>query len=185
MKEIYLDTNVLLSPFHAGDPFAAQCLQILRTKRIAKVTSPLTFVELCAVISKLRHEGVLVLERQIEDRLSKLKPSGQVYALATFFLSFGSVKIAGMDTVVETSFDGFSVTTLLEFMEACSVAPSTLLRSLDNIHLAAVNIMVRQGRTIESFVTCDRGILERGEELKKVIDVPVVSPAGLVESLHV
>jgi len=144
-----------------------------------------TLVELCATISRLRREGTLVLEKQIEDSLNRLGPSGQVYALALFFLSFGSVKVAGMDTVAVAPFDDLSFVTLLEFIEACRIAPFTLLRSLDNMHIAAVKMMRRQGRIIDYLVTCDKGILGRREELKRAVDVSVLSPAELIESVRV
>jgi predicted nucleic acid-binding protein len=185
LKETYLDTNVLLSPFHAGDSFASESLRILRTRRIYKVTSPVTLVELCATVSRLRREGTLAFEKQIEESLNRLGPSEQVYALALFFLSFGSVKVIGMDTVAKAPFDDLSFATLLEFMEACRIAPLTLLRSLDNVHIAAVKVMKRQGRTIDYLVTCDKGILGRREELRRTVDVPVLSPAELVETVRV
>ncbi|MGQ9514577.1 MAG: hypothetical protein ACUVTL_05950 [Thermoproteota archaeon] len=72
----------------------------------------------------------------------------------------------------------------MEFVEAYRLASSAPIRSLDSIHMAAVNMMVRQGRVVEYFITCDQGVLERREELKKVVDVLIVSPVEIVKTLN-
>lgn len=68
------------------------------------------------------------------------------------------------------------------FVVALGITPKIGLKTLDNLHLAAIVITSRiYGQKIDYFVTLDEEIIKHREEVKALIDASVLTPAELVK----
>jgi N-dimethylarginine dimethylaminohydrolase len=66
------------------------------------------------------------------------------------------------------------------FVETFTMAPRTLLRTLDNLHLACLLTMLREGQTIHYMVTADEELLKARKKMTELTSVPVASPRDLL-----
>jgi len=179
VKTVYLDTGVILSPYHKGDRYQAHSLSILTSKAITKATSHIGLIELSAAISRLRAAGEIRLPQDVASAISSLEFSKQVYSILLFILRHGNVRILVPDIIVALNLETFRLNLSSMLVEAFNLGPRTLLKTLDNLHVASVHSLLRQGHTIHYMVTADEEVLKARRKITELTNVPVISPRDL------
>lgn len=180
MKTVYLDTSVILSPYHREDPYQAESLSILTSKRLSRVTSHIGLIELSSVISRLRARREIRLPTEVESALSSLDFDRQVYSILLFMLRRGDVRIMVPDIVVSLHLDDIELSLGRMFIEAFNLAPKALLKTLDNLHVACLLSLLKEGHPIHYMVTGDEEMLKARSRITELTNVPVTSPPDLV-----
>jgi len=180
VKTVYLDTGVILSPYHPGDAYQAHSLSILSSRAVTKTTSHVGLIELSATISRLRARDEIQLPNEVESALSSLDFSKQVYSILLFLLRYGNVKVLVPDTVVTLNLENVRLSLSSMFVEAFNLAPRTLLRTLDNLHVASLYSLLREGHSIQYMVTGDEELLKSRKKITELTNVPVTSPTDLI-----
>lgn len=181
MKSVYLDTNVILSPFHTGDPYQPSAASILASNRLVKVISHIGLIELSSTISRLRARAEIQLPNEVERALSSLDQSKQTHSILLFILKHSGVTILVPNTMIKLRLDGFDIRISSMFVEALDLAPKALLRTLDNLHIASLIGLMREGHNIQYLVTGDEELLKARRAVTSATGIPVVSPQDLVE----
>jgi len=67
------------------------------------------------------------------------------------------------------------------FVEALDLAPKALLRTLDNLHIASLIGLLKEGHGIRYLVTGDEELLKARKTVTSVTSVPVISPPDLIK----
>jgi len=181
LKKVYVDTNVLLAAFHTKDPYHNYANAILSSAKLEKVISPLTLAELTSVISRLRKNNSLKLPDNIEDKLSKISFEKQVYSIALFIIRHANVSIEGLNLALPINLNGMTFKAPTEFLEAHRIAPTTQLRSLDNLHIAVASMLLKRGTALNHFTTCDEKMLNLRDVLVEMLGIPITSPEELAK----
>lgn len=181
MKTVYLDTSVVVSPYHPGDPYQAHSLSILTSQVLTKTISHIGLIELSATVSRLRVANEIQLPTEVESTLSSLDFSKQVYSILLFMLKRGDVKVLVPDIIVTLNLEDLRLNLSSIFVEAFNLAPRTLLKTLDNLHVASLHSLLKEGHSIHYMVTGDEEILKARKNITKLTNVPVTSPSELIE----
>jgi len=145
VKMIYLDTSVVLSPFHMGDPYKSAAGSILTSKNLVKAISHIGLIELSSTISRLRARGELQVPKEVEKALSSLDFSKQTYSVLLFMLKHSGVKVLVPNALIKLHLNGFNIKISTMLVEALDLAPKALLRTLDNLHVASLIGLVKEG----------------------------------------
>lgn len=145
---VYLDTGVILSPYHPGDPYQAHSLSILTSRAITKTTSHIGLIELSATISRLRARDDIQLPNEVESALASLDFNKQVYSMLLFMLANGNVRVSVPDTIVTLNLENNRLSLSSMFVEAFNLAPRSFLKTLDNLHVASLYSLLKEGHVI-------------------------------------
>ena len=180
MKTVYLDTSVILSPYHQGDPYQAESLSIIASEGLTRITSHIGLIELASAISRLRSRKEIQVPPEVESSLASLDFSKQVYSILLFMIKRGDIRIMVPDTVVNLQMGDIELSLSTMFVETFNMAPRTLLRTLDNLHLACLLTMLREGQSIHYMVTADEELLKARKKMTELTSVPVTSPRDLL-----
>lgn len=181
MKTIYLDTSVLISPYHATDPYQTQSSEILTSRKITKTTSHIGLIELSATVSRLRAANQIQLPEEVETPLSQLAFDKQVYAILLFILRHGNVTVLVPDTTLTLTLENVRLNMSSTFIDAFKLAPKILLKTLDNLHVASLHSLLNDGHTIHYMVTGDEDLLRAGKEITELTNVTVISPTDIAK----
>jgi len=175
MRNYYLDTNVLLSQYKLEDPFYRESLIIvkaLKDEEIRGFTSPLTIIEACCFVSRNfpvrkgeSHEVKVTSVSKTLKEISKLR--------LTFISPLGDYPL---------SLNGQEVQMPAVFHQALVLSPYGL-KTLDIIHLSAARYARQTGLDIRGFVTGDNDFIRSKKTLLSIIDMPIISPKELVDTL--
>ena len=181
MKTVYLDTNTLLSPFHAGDPYQSEAASILAYLKMIKVISHIGLVELSSTISRLRARRELQLPEEVEAALSSLELSKQAYSILLFILKHSGVTVLVPNALIRLHLNGFEIRMSSMFVEALNLAPKATLRTLDNLHIASLIGLLKERHTISYLITGDGELLNARTRITNATGIPVVSPQDLIK----
>lgn len=179
MKTVYLDTSIILSPHHRGDPYHAESLSILTSRGLSRITSHIGLIELSSVVSRLRARGEIQLPSEVESALSSLDFDKQVYSILLFMLRRGDVKVRVPDALVNLRLGETEISLSTMFIEAFNLAPRALLKTLDNLHVACLLGLLKEGQSIHYMVTGDEELLKSRKRITELTSVPVASPRDL------
>jgi len=180
VKTVYLDTSVILSPYHRGDSYRAESSSILASRGLTKAISHIGLIELAATVSRLRARKEIKLPDEVESILSSLDLNKQVYSLVLFMLKHGNVRVQVPDTIINLHLEDIEVSLSSMFVEAFNLAPRTLLKSLDNLHVASLLSLSKEGQVIHYIVTGDEELLKARKKIVELTNIPVTSPRELV-----
>lgn len=179
MKTLYLDTSVILSPYHQGDPYQAESLSIATSEGLTKITSHIGLIELASAISRLRSRKEIQLPPEVESSLAPLDFNNQVYTILLFMLKRGNTRVMVPDTVVNLQLGDMELSLSTMFVETFNMAPRTLLRTLDNLHVACLLTLLRERQSIHYMVTADEELLKARKKITELTSIPVASPHDL------
>lgn len=178
MQQFYMDTNVFISQLKSDDPYHSEAGVIanrLEEDEIQAETSVLTLVETASVVSRLYDKARGEKGTDKERKIFIIKTLGRLASLKTKFIHItGDSSIAVRN--IQASLPGI-------FNEAILLSLQTPLRTLDLMHLAAARHAKQMNSELEAFVTGDRELLLRKQELSKLIRMPILSPKEYVKAL--
>jgi len=181
VKTVYLDTNVIISPYHILDPYQTESSSILASRVITKTTSHIALIELSATVARLRAANQIQLPDEVESALSHLDFEKQVYTIILFMLRKGNVRVLVPDTILTLSLEHVTLNLSSMFIEAFKLAPKMLLKTLDNLHVAAVYSLLKEGNTINYMVTGDEELLRVRKKITELTNVTVISPTDITK----
>ncbi|MBC7327003.1 PIN domain-containing protein [bacterium] len=155
---VYLDTNIILSYGIERDPNHEKARALIeRNKHLGKFcTSPFTLVELYSIAYRI---GCFILPPGIKRS-----------ALAPYLLRKLDIEVIPDERKLG-KLKGLYLFHI--FFEATQISPKVKLKSGDMLHIAYAKILAEKG-LVGYFLTMDKEILERKEEIRESISVEVI-----------
>lgn len=182
MTTVYVDANVIVSRYKPGDPYHGGSERILTSRGIRKVSSDLTLVELASVVSRLHPTGDIVLSPEAEGATKGLSLTERILAIVGYVVHENPIEYYSFPSAEPLSVDGAVLSLLVDRLRAYMFAPVLGLKTLDNLHVAALsNVVLRGDVDVNYFVTCDGEMIEKRGRVKELTGVAVVDPDTLVE----
>ncbi len=181
MKTVYLDTNVILSPYHMGDPYRSAATSVLASRNLVKAISHIGLTELSSTISRLRARKELQLPEEVETVLLSLDVERQAYSILLFMLKRSGITVLVPNALIKLRLNNHDIKVSSMFVEALNLAPKALLRTLDNLHIASLIGLLKEGHSIHYLVTGDEELLKARRTVTNVTGIPVLSPQDLIK----
>jgi hypothetical protein len=164
-----------------GDPYQSAAESILASRNLVKAISHIGLIELSSTISRLRARKELQFPEEVEAALSSLDHAKQAYSILLFILKQSGVTILVPNALIKLHLNGLEVRISSMFVEALDLAPKALLRTLDNLHIASLIGLLKEGHSIRYLVTGDEELLKARKTVTSVTGVPVISPPDLIK----
>jgi predicted nucleic acid-binding protein len=179
MKNYYLDTNVLLSQYKREDPFyqeSALITNALKTEDIEGYTSTITILEACAFIT-----------RNFPPKKGETPREGRIIAVSKILKELSKLRLVYINPLGDypLRLDGQEVQMPAMLHQALLLSPEIGLRALDLLHLSAAKYARKTGADIRGFVTGDSDFIKIKKTFSKIIDIPILSPRELVDTLGI
>ena len=96
-------------------------------------------------------------------------------------LRTGNVRVLAPDTILTLNLEHFTLNMSSMFIEAFKLAPKMLLKTLDNLHVASVYSLLKEGNTINYMVTGDEELLRVRKKITELTNVTVISPTDMIK----
>ena len=171
MKAAYVDTGVIIAKYLPGDPYHDRSISFLASATRRKIVSPLTLVELMAVTS--RHIETL----QVPEKVLQEPPRKRTRGIVEFFLRDSNLTPVAIQMHARIKAAGSIMTIPLEYVRTIRLAHSLKLRTLDLMHLAYAENIRSSGEELDTFVTNDRDILKKSDEIEKLLEIRPEEPS--------
>ena len=167
----YVDTNVILAKYFPDDTLHGKAERFLDHDGGRKVVSPVSVVELTAVVSRLD------ADIRAPKELLQESPRKRVRAIVEFLIRDCNITVATVPARARIKFAGTILSVPLEYQRSIRLVDALKLRTLDLIHLAYADNLRKWGHEINTFVTGDRDVLSKTEQIREQIGVEVKEPA--------
>ena len=167
----YVDTSVILAKYLQNDDFQAKAAEFLRT-RGTKFVSPISLVELAAVLSRSE------LKLEAPPELSEQTPRRRIRALVEFMIRDSDLFPISVNVQVKLRITKASLTVPIEYQSCIRLAHALRLKTLDLIHLSYADSLKRSGYELDAFVTFDKDILARSEDIRNETAIEVKQPTA-------
>lgn len=182
--KVYVDTNVVISTYKPDEEFYEMALSIAKSDAIRKIGSHILILELFSVVSRLYKTSQIVLPKTVERFLSKLYFKDRVLAIVNTILLDWNIICPNLELELrELKLKDYSLLMPELFIEACEIASSTSLKTLDVLHIAYAKMINEIFGNLNYFVTIDQNILDSRLKVKKTAKIDVVSPKELINLL--
>ncbi|MBS7609466.1 type II toxin-antitoxin system VapC family toxin [Candidatus Bathyarchaeota archaeon] len=184
LKNVYIDTNVLLAAHMPEDPFYESSRKIYTKLGVDYIgyISPLSLVEIAGVVSKRMQDIRLELVADgIRESFKALSQRERARLIAYKILSKEGLNIFHVpgDVTLDMFMTKVSMPTILS--HALSHALQLGLRAFDAYHFATAYDLTQIYRTPLSFFTSnDRHFLELKREIEKALNLIVASSTEFV-----
>jgi len=166
----YIDTNVIIARYAPKDPLNKDAQAFISSTKTRKLISPISVVELMAVLSRLETELDVPTELESE-------PWGRrIRAVAEFFIRDCRLSIVSFPINAKTKIAGTAVTIPLEYQSSIRQAHALKLKTLDLLHLKCAEKIKKLGIELNLFVTGDEDVLSRAEVIKSNLGITVTPP---------
>ena len=166
----YVDTNVILAKYFPADRLHNRATAFLGLDEPRKIVSPVSVVELGAVLSRLQRE------LRAPEELLKQPPRRRIRAIVEFLIRDCSLVIEAVPARAKVKLAGTILSIPLEYQRSLQLAHALELKALDLIHLAYADNLRKWGHEIETFVTGDSDILSKAEEIQEQLGIEVKEP---------
>jgi predicted nucleic acid-binding protein len=167
----YVDTNVILAKYFPDDTLHGKAERFLDQRADRKVVSPVSVVELAAVVSRLD------ADIRAPKELLQESPRKRVRAVVEFLIRDCNLTVATVPARARIRFAGTILSVPLEYQRSIRLAHAFKLKTLDLIHLAYADNLRKWGHEINTFVTGDRDVLSNSEQIREQIGIEVKEPA--------
>jgi len=128
----------------------------------------------------MRSRKEIQLPPEVESSLASLDFNKQVFSILLFMLRRGNTRVMVPDTVVNLQLGDIELSLSTMFVETFNMAPRTLLRTLDNLHVACLLTLLRERQSIHYMVTADEELLKARKKITELTSIPVASPHDLI-----
>jgi predicted nucleic acid-binding protein len=167
----YVDTNVILAKYFPEDKLHSRAAAFLELGRKRKIASPVSVVELAAVVSRLQRDI-----RAPKEVLQE-PPRRRIRATVEFMIRDCNLTITSVPARAKIKIAGTILSVPLEYDSSIRLAHALELKTLDLIHLAYADNLRKWGHEVESFVTGDSDILNNSEKIQEQLGIEVKEPA--------
>jgi predicted nucleic acid-binding protein len=167
----YVDTNVILAKYFPSDELHRDASYYLQRTVRKKFVSPVSVVELAAVVSRLQSE------LQAPKEFIGEPPKKRNRALIEFFIKDCNLLLASVPVHARMKIAKVAVSVPLEYSNSIGFAHALGLRTLDLIHLIYAFNLRRWGHDLDTFVTGDKAILTKADEIESNLEISVKEPA--------
>lgn len=167
----YVDTSVILAKYFPSDPLHRDSSSYLERTNRKKIVSPVSAVELAAVISRLQTE--LQAPKEFTDE----PPQKRNRAILEFMIRDCNLLIASVPVDAKVRIAGTALSVPLEYSNCIRLAHALKLRTLDLIHLTYAFNLRMWGHELDTFVTGDMAILDKAKEVERCLEISVKEPS--------
>ena len=167
----YVDTNVILANYFPEDRVHSRASAFFELSRKRKIVSPVSVVELFAVVSRLKTE--LRAPKEILEEL----PRRRVRALVEFLIKDCKLFLASVPAQAKIKFAGTVLSVPVEYESCIRLAHGLKLKTLDLIHLAYADNLRKWGHGVDVFVTFDGDILRSSTNIQERFGIEVREPS--------
>jgi predicted nucleic acid-binding protein len=166
----YIDTNVIMAKYLPQDPYHKSSKTFLNSAKGENVVSPLTVVELTAVIA--RHAE----ELQAPDEILPKDSRRRIRSVVEFFLRDSNLTTMSVHANARTKIAKSILTVPLEYVTSLRLASALKLKTLDLMHLAYAENIRSSGRELDWFVTTDKDIVKKSDHIERLLSIKVKEP---------
>jgi len=174
MKQVYIDTSVLLAKWIPTDPYHEESKKIVEavtTQRIIGIFSGLGLAEASSVIERQQGKFSLELAPDISLSAEYLKR----------IVMIPHLEILDIVYPIPTVIAGLNFELSIIYWQSLDLASKFHLKTLDNLHLALSVLLDKlKGRTIDYFVTADHEIVANAHRIKTEYGFSPMFPDQLV-----
>lgn len=167
----YVDTNVILAKYFPKDKHHVKAARFLDLTRETKIVSPITLVELAAVLSRL--EGRL----QAPQELLEQTPKRRIRALIEFLVRDSNLFLIRVPIQTKTRISRTVLSLPFEYHSCLRLAHALKLKTLDLLHLSYADSLKNCGYEVNAFVTFDKDILARSDAIQNETEIEVREPS--------
>jgi len=183
MKNIYLDTSILISFLKSNDKYHKISKKIINANTFKRLGSPITVLELTSVISRqfnnLKFDTTNIKEW---DKLNEQEKKSLIILYFLEKLPIDFYACLGNEKILLKNKD-FNIQ--IDFSRAYRIAPLFPLRTLDNLQIAsALNIRDIRNIRIDYFITIDKVILDLSKEIQKTVNLTIIDPETFMDIEH-
>jgi predicted nucleic acid-binding protein len=136
-----------------------------------KLISPISLVELTAVLSRVDHA------LRAPDELLQETPRRRVRALLEFLIRDSNLHVASVPAKAKLQVGGTSFSIPIEYHTCIRLAHALKLKTLDLLHVAYADNLRKWGFDIKSFVTLDQEIIGKAKEIRQETGIEVREPS--------
>lgn len=171
----YVDTNVVLAKYFPEDSAHRRAVRFLEQSAVRKMISPISLIELAAVLSRI--DPAL----RAPEELLQETPRRRVRALLEFLIKDTHLHVTTVPAKAKLRVGGTSFTAPIEYHTCIRLAHALKLKTLDLLHVAYADNLRRCGYEIETFVTFDQDILGKANEIQQETEIEVKEPNDIEE----
>lgn len=164
----YVDTSVIIARYKPGDELFDDAENLFSRRGLSFYGSPLTLVELYAVLSRVWHE--IDISNQVQKELK---------TIVTFIVKDCGLHIAPETYATAVEIAGQRARIPLEYSLAYRHAETLKLRALDLIHVCYVSIL-KAVYGVSTFITGDEEILAKSHIIREVFKINVKHPRDIL-----
>ncbi|MHA1300713.1 MAG: type II toxin-antitoxin system VapC family toxin [Candidatus Helarchaeota archaeon] len=180
MKNIYIDTNVILSYYKPNEIFHNAARKILNSKRIKLISSDLTIIELCSSISRQYSQNEIKISSSAQKILEKEDEFTQIMALIKYILLSLNIEFFSNPGTQNFKLNNFKLDMCLDFYQTFYISPRLKLRTLDNLHIGALfNIVSLNKIKVDYLCTNDDEILNQKKIINEITGATPINPNQL------
>jgi len=165
----YVDTNVIIAKYVPADKLNSRATKFLECKD-RKIASPVSIIELAAVISRMDSN------MEAPPELLQEPPKRRVRTLVEFMIRDSRVFIASVPAQARIKVAGAVLSVPIEYQNCIRLAHALKLKTLDLVHLAYADGLRKWGHDIDTFVTFDIDILERSDAIHDELGIEIKEP---------
>ncbi|HZY93742.1 MAG TPA: PIN domain-containing protein [Candidatus Bathyarchaeia archaeon] len=166
-----MDTNVLLAAYAPKDPMNREARNFLDKNRALKVASPLTFVELSAILGRANPSLDIPTSYTHEYSLRQ-----RIRASVEYMFHDADVRLASHVGISTLRFQQRTISLPMEYSSAAKIAHALGLKTLDLLHLAYAHLISKLQLHIDSFITGDGDILSKASQIQHELGLTVDRP---------
>lgn len=167
----YVDTNVILANYFPEDKLHSRASAFFELSRKRKIVSPVSTVELFAVVSRLE------TEIQAPKEILEEPPRRRVRALVEFLIRDCKLFLASVPAQAKIKIAGTVLSVPVEYESCIRLAHALKLKTLDLIHLAYADNLRKWGHDVGVFVTFDGDILRSSANIQQQLGIEVKEPS--------
>jgi predicted nucleic acid-binding protein len=169
MMMAYVDTNVILAKYIPTDKLSSRATAFLESID-RKIASPVSLIELAAVISRIDSN------MEAPPELLQEPPRRRVRTLVEFMIRDSGFFLASVPAQSRIKVAGVVLSVPIEYHNCIRLAHALKLKTLDLVHLAYADGLRKWGHDIDAFVTFDVDILEKSDAIYDELGIEIKEP---------
>jgi predicted nucleic acid-binding protein len=170
MMMAYVDTNVILAKYVPTDKLSRRATAFLDQSRNRKIVSPVSVIELAAVISRIDSK------MQAPQELLQEPPKRRVRTLVEYMIRDSGFFLASVPAQARIKVAGVVLSVPIEYHSCIRLAHALKLKTLDLLHLAYADGLRKWGHDIDTFATFDVDMLERSSAIHDELGIEIKEP---------
>lgn len=174
MKTLYLDTNVMLSKWVLTDPFhedSKKIINAIQNSKIKGLFSGLGLAEVASVVERQQEKFSGEIEKELKLGTEFIKKITMITNLEICDI------IYPINSIIANENKELSII----HWQCFEVASKIHLKTLDNLHIAIITLLEKiKGKKIDYFITSDKEIVSKANQIKKEYGFAVLQPNQLV-----